>query len=125
MLCGKLPYAALSLTPRNLDDIPPIADSSSGPGAARAALRAQGEHESKVKQEAKALVRNYSNRIAFVLATATRPKARLKSVQTTRCTAAISLIYDGVQMYNEMKDELANLYNAYDADVNGSGAKRG
>eukprot|EP00965_Chrysotila_dentata_P131752 4356048-Pleurochrysis_carterae.AAC.1 len=65
MLRGELPYAALSLTPRNLDDIPPTADSSSGPGATRAALRAQVEHEDKVKQEAKeALVRDYSNRIA-------------------------------------------------------------
>eukprot|EP00965_Chrysotila_dentata_P110382 3646779-Pleurochrysis_carterae.AAC.1 len=32
MLRGELPYAAFSLTPRNLDDIPPIADSSSGQG---------------------------------------------------------------------------------------------
>eukprot|EP00965_Chrysotila_dentata_P012077 396144-Pleurochrysis_carterae.AAC.1 len=64
ILRGKLPYAALSLTPRNLDDISPIADSSSGPGATRAALRAQVEHENKVKQESEeALVRDYSNRI--------------------------------------------------------------
>eukprot|EP00965_Chrysotila_dentata_P130946 4329026-Pleurochrysis_carterae.AAC.1 len=53
MLRGELPHAALSLTPRNLDDILPITDSSSGPGATRAALRAQVEHENYVKQEAK------------------------------------------------------------------------
>eukprot|EP00965_Chrysotila_dentata_P091217 3011983-Pleurochrysis_carterae.AAC.1 len=47
MLRGELPYAALLLTPRNFDDTPPIADSSSGPGATRAALRAQVEHENK------------------------------------------------------------------------------
>eukprot|EP00965_Chrysotila_dentata_P118426 3915003-Pleurochrysis_carterae.AAC.1 len=41
MLRGELPYAALSLTPRNLDDILPIANTTTGPGAARAALRAQ------------------------------------------------------------------------------------
>eukprot|EP00965_Chrysotila_dentata_P026045 863612-Pleurochrysis_carterae.AAC.1 len=51
MLRGELRYAALSLTPRNLDSIPPIADSSSGPAATSAALRAQVEHENKVKQE--------------------------------------------------------------------------
>eukprot|EP00965_Chrysotila_dentata_P072939 2411047-Pleurochrysis_carterae.AAC.1 len=79
ILRGKLPYAALSLTPRNLDDILPIADSSLGPGATRAALRAQVKHENKVKQEAKeTLVRDYSNRIASILATAMRPKAGLK-----------------------------------------------
>eukprot|EP00965_Chrysotila_dentata_P188075 6172519-Pleurochrysis_carterae.AAC.1 len=34
MLRGELPCAALSLTPRNLGDVhPPIADTSSGPGA--------------------------------------------------------------------------------------------
>eukprot|EP00965_Chrysotila_dentata_P261232 6214187-Pleurochrysis_carterae.AAC.1 len=40
MLRGELPYAAPSLTPRNLDDFPPIANTTRGPGAARAALRA-------------------------------------------------------------------------------------
>eukprot|EP00965_Chrysotila_dentata_P260320 6213863-Pleurochrysis_carterae.AAC.2 len=50
MLRGELPYAALSLTPRNLDDVPPIADTTTGPGAARAALCAHVEHENKMKQ---------------------------------------------------------------------------
>eukprot|EP00965_Chrysotila_dentata_P178707 5901784-Pleurochrysis_carterae.AAC.1 len=59
MLRGELPCAALQLTPRNLDDIPPIADTSTGPGATRAALRAQVEHENNLKQESKeALVRD-------------------------------------------------------------------
>eukprot|EP00965_Chrysotila_dentata_P220524 6191830-Pleurochrysis_carterae.AAC.1 len=40
MLRGELPYAALLLTPRNLEDIPPIADTTTGPGGARAALLA-------------------------------------------------------------------------------------
>eukprot|EP00965_Chrysotila_dentata_P063895 2117546-Pleurochrysis_carterae.AAC.1 len=31
MLRGELPYAALQLARRNLDDIPPIADTSTGP----------------------------------------------------------------------------------------------
>eukprot|EP00965_Chrysotila_dentata_P132325 4375673-Pleurochrysis_carterae.AAC.1 len=53
MLRGELPYAALSLTPRNLDDIPPIEDTTTGPGAARAALRAQVKHDNKMKQESK------------------------------------------------------------------------
>eukprot|EP00965_Chrysotila_dentata_P163286 5393192-Pleurochrysis_carterae.AAC.1 len=63
MLRGELPYAARSLTPRNLDYIPPIAYTTTGPGTARAALRAQIEHENKIKQESKkSLVRDYSNR---------------------------------------------------------------
>eukprot|EP00965_Chrysotila_dentata_P021991 727986-Pleurochrysis_carterae.AAC.1 len=63
MVRGELPYAALSLTPRNLDDNSPIADSISGPGATRRRC-AQVEHENKVKQEAnEALLRDYSNRI--------------------------------------------------------------
>eukprot|EP00965_Chrysotila_dentata_P155774 5147607-Pleurochrysis_carterae.AAC.1 len=41
MLRGELPYAALALAPRSLEDIPPIADAASGTGATRAALRAQ------------------------------------------------------------------------------------
>eukprot|EP00965_Chrysotila_dentata_P149736 4944355-Pleurochrysis_carterae.AAC.1 len=53
MLRGELPYEALQLAPRNLDDIPPIADTTTGPGATRAALRAQVEHENKLKQESK------------------------------------------------------------------------
>eukprot|EP00965_Chrysotila_dentata_P049499 1640792-Pleurochrysis_carterae.AAC.1 len=51
MLRGELPYAALQLAARNLDDIPPIADTTTGPYATRAALRAQLEHENKLKQE--------------------------------------------------------------------------
>eukprot|EP00965_Chrysotila_dentata_P059411 1971315-Pleurochrysis_carterae.AAC.1 len=55
MLQGELPYAALQLAPRNLDDIPPIADTTTTtrPGATRAALRAKVEHENKMKQESK------------------------------------------------------------------------
>eukprot|EP00965_Chrysotila_dentata_P097671 3229289-Pleurochrysis_carterae.AAC.2 len=48
-LRGELPYAALRLAPRSLDDIPPIADTSTRPGATRAALRAQVEYENKLK----------------------------------------------------------------------------
>eukprot|EP00965_Chrysotila_dentata_P176903 5842330-Pleurochrysis_carterae.AAC.1 len=51
MLRGELPYAALALAPKSLDDIPPIADATTGPEATRAALRAQVEHENKLKQE--------------------------------------------------------------------------
>eukprot|EP00965_Chrysotila_dentata_P073967 2442646-Pleurochrysis_carterae.AAC.1 len=40
MLCGELPYAALALAPKSLEDIPPIADAASETGAKRAALRA-------------------------------------------------------------------------------------
>eukprot|EP00965_Chrysotila_dentata_P169767 5603615-Pleurochrysis_carterae.AAC.3 len=70
MLRIDLPYAALQLAPRNLDDIPPIADTTMGPGATRAALRAQVEHENKLKQKTKeALVRDYAYRIASFLAT--------------------------------------------------------
>eukprot|EP00965_Chrysotila_dentata_P195685 6177121-Pleurochrysis_carterae.AAC.3 len=49
MLRGKLPYAALLLVPRNLDDTPPIGDAASGSEATRAALRAQAEHENTIK----------------------------------------------------------------------------
>eukprot|EP00965_Chrysotila_dentata_P011091 360310-Pleurochrysis_carterae.AAC.1 len=73
MLRDKLSYAALALTPRNLKDIPPIAHAASGTGATQAALRAQVEHDIKIKQEAReALVRDYSNRIASILTTAMR-----------------------------------------------------
>eukprot|EP00965_Chrysotila_dentata_P037013 1231786-Pleurochrysis_carterae.AAC.2 len=65
MLRGELLYAALSLTPRSLDNIPSIADTTTGPGAARAAHRAQVERKHKMKQESnEALLRDYSNRIA-------------------------------------------------------------
>eukprot|EP00965_Chrysotila_dentata_P110244 3642834-Pleurochrysis_carterae.AAC.1 len=100
MLRGELPYAALSLTPRCLDDIPSIADTTTGPGAARAALRAQVKHENKMKQESKeALVRDYSNRIASILATAMRSKAglKLKKLQDTHSLLMYPSMYDGVQ----------------------------
>eukprot|EP00965_Chrysotila_dentata_P238819 6202741-Pleurochrysis_carterae.AAC.1 len=41
LLRGELPIAALQLTLQNLDAIPPIADTTTRPGATRAALRAQ------------------------------------------------------------------------------------
>eukprot|EP00965_Chrysotila_dentata_P077482 2557954-Pleurochrysis_carterae.AAC.1 len=53
MLRGKLTCAALQLAPRNLDDTPPIANTTTGAGATRAALRAQVEHDNKLKQESK------------------------------------------------------------------------
>eukprot|EP00965_Chrysotila_dentata_P021295 705274-Pleurochrysis_carterae.AAC.2 len=53
MLRGEPRYAALSPTPRNLDDVPPIAGTTTAPGAARAALCAQVEHENKMKQTSK------------------------------------------------------------------------
>eukprot|EP00965_Chrysotila_dentata_P196215 6177447-Pleurochrysis_carterae.AAC.1 len=117
---GKLPYAALSLTPRNLDDTSPIADiATTGPGSARAALRAQVEHEKEMKLESKeALVRDHSNRIASLLATGVRPKASLKlrTLQHTHALLMYPSMYDGVQMFKEPKHELSNLHNAYDAD---------
>eukprot|EP00965_Chrysotila_dentata_P165312 5458804-Pleurochrysis_carterae.AAC.1 len=100
MLRGELPYAALSLTPRNLGDIPPIADTTTGPGAERAALRAQVKHDNRMKQESKeALVRDYLNRIASLLATAMRPKAglKLKKQQDTHGLLMYPSMYDGVQ----------------------------
>eukprot|EP00965_Chrysotila_dentata_P035957 1196687-Pleurochrysis_carterae.AAC.1 len=82
MLRGELPYAALQLAPQNLDDILPIADTTAGPGATRAAPRAQVEHENKLRQESKeALVRDFffeRYRIAPFLATSMRPRAGLK-----------------------------------------------
>eukprot|EP00965_Chrysotila_dentata_P069690 2302076-Pleurochrysis_carterae.AAC.2 len=119
MLRGELPTAALSLTPRNLDDIPPIATTTTGPGAARAALRAQVEHENKMKQESKeAMVQDYSNRIASLQATAMRRKAsmKLKKLQDTHAFLMNPSVYDGVQMFKELKHKLANLHDAYDAD---------
>eukprot|EP00965_Chrysotila_dentata_P082685 2728248-Pleurochrysis_carterae.AAC.1 len=100
MLRGELPYAALALAPRSLEDIPPIADVASGTGATRAALRTQVEHENKIKQEAReALVRDYSNRIASILSTAMRPKAglKLRNLQHTYGLLMYPSMYDGVQ----------------------------
>eukprot|EP00965_Chrysotila_dentata_P108622 3587964-Pleurochrysis_carterae.AAC.1 len=53
ILRGELSYAALALAPRSLEGIPPIADAASRTGATRATLRAQVEHENKIKQEAR------------------------------------------------------------------------
>eukprot|EP00965_Chrysotila_dentata_P094739 3133057-Pleurochrysis_carterae.AAC.1 len=88
MLRGELPYAALQLAPRNFDDIPPIADTTTGPRATRAALRAQQvEHENKLKQEAKkTLVRDYSNRI--LLGYLDAAKGRIETLKATRYTCA-------------------------------------
>eukprot|EP00965_Chrysotila_dentata_P032147 1072320-Pleurochrysis_carterae.AAC.1 len=106
MLRGELPYAALSLTPRYLDDILPIADTTTGPGAAKVALRAQVEHDNKMKQESKeALVRDYSNRTTSLLATAMlRPKAglKLKKLQDTHGLLMHPSMYDGMQMFKEL-----------------------
>eukprot|EP00965_Chrysotila_dentata_P261444 6214258-Pleurochrysis_carterae.AAC.2 len=119
MLRGELAYAALQLAPRNLDDIPPIADTYTGPGATRAALRAQVEHENKLKQESKEeLVRDNSNRIASFLATSVRPRAglKLRKLQDTHAKPLYPSMYDGMQMYKELKDELSSLHDAHDAD---------
>eukprot|EP00965_Chrysotila_dentata_P052741 1749726-Pleurochrysis_carterae.AAC.1 len=120
MLRGELPYAALQLEPRNLDDIPPIADTTTGHGATRAALRAQVENENKLKQESKeALVRDYLNRIASFLATSMPPRAGLKLRRLQDTHAHLPLypsMYDGVQMYTELKDMLLNIHDAHDAD---------
>eukprot|EP00965_Chrysotila_dentata_P144008 4756741-Pleurochrysis_carterae.AAC.1 len=100
MLRGELPYAALALAPRSPENIPPIADAASGTVATRAALRAQVENEKKIKQEAReALVRDYSNRIASILATAMRPKAglKLRKLQHTHGLLMYPSMYDGVQ----------------------------
>eukprot|EP00965_Chrysotila_dentata_P171674 5665708-Pleurochrysis_carterae.AAC.1 len=103
-----------------LEIFPPIVDTTTGPGATRAALRVQVEHENKMKKESKeALVRDYSNRIASLLATSMQPKAGLKvqklqQLTLYRCTNPS--IYDGVQIFKELKDELANLHVANDAD---------
>eukprot|EP00965_Chrysotila_dentata_P010143 329806-Pleurochrysis_carterae.AAC.2 len=53
MLRGQLPYAALALAPRSLEEIPPIADAASRTKATRAALRAQVNYENTTKQEAR------------------------------------------------------------------------
>eukprot|EP00965_Chrysotila_dentata_P022624 749400-Pleurochrysis_carterae.AAC.1 len=56
--------------------------------------------ENKIKQEAReALVRDYSNRIASILATAMRPKARLnlRKLQHTHRLPMYPSKYDGVQ----------------------------
>eukprot|EP00965_Chrysotila_dentata_P091846 3032209-Pleurochrysis_carterae.AAC.1 len=72
-----------------------------------------------MKQESKeALVRDYSNRIASLLATAMRPKASLKlrKLQHTHAVLMYPSMYDGLQMFKELKHELSNLHHAYDAD---------
>eukprot|EP00965_Chrysotila_dentata_P047883 1588359-Pleurochrysis_carterae.AAC.1 len=119
MLRGELSYAAPSLEPRSLEDIPPIADAASGSAATRAALRAQVEHENKIKQKAReALVRDYSNRIASILAASMRPKAgvKLRKLQGMHDLTMYPSMYDGVQMLKELKDELLNLHDAYGSD---------
>eukprot|EP00965_Chrysotila_dentata_P083824 2766714-Pleurochrysis_carterae.AAC.1 len=55
MLRGELLYAELALASRNLKDILTIADAAFGTGATQAALRAQVEHENKIKRKARYL----------------------------------------------------------------------
>eukprot|EP00965_Chrysotila_dentata_P096780 3198602-Pleurochrysis_carterae.AAC.1 len=67
-----------------------------------------------MKQESKeALVRDYSNRIASLLATAIRPKSglKLKKLQDAHGLFMYPSLYDGVQMFSELKYELANLHD--------------
>eukprot|EP00965_Chrysotila_dentata_P106870 3530542-Pleurochrysis_carterae.AAC.1 len=47
-----------------------------------------------------------------------RPRAGLnfRKLQDTHALPLYSSIYDGVQMYKELKDELNNLHDAHDAD---------
>eukprot|EP00965_Chrysotila_dentata_P246006 6206906-Pleurochrysis_carterae.AAC.4 len=87
MLRGELTYAALQLAPRNLDDIPPIADTTTGPCVTKAALRPQVKHENKMKQESKEPLDKHA--LPMYLS-----------------------MYDGMQMFNELKDELINLHDA-------------
>eukprot|EP00965_Chrysotila_dentata_P105842 3496007-Pleurochrysis_carterae.AAC.4 len=99
MLRGELPHAALSLAHRNFDDIPLVADAAFWSGATRAALLAQVEHESKIKQEAReALVRDSFKRIASTLASAMRPKAgfKLRKLQSIHALTMFPSMYDGV-----------------------------
>eukprot|EP00965_Chrysotila_dentata_P026449 875870-Pleurochrysis_carterae.AAC.1 len=59
-----------------------------------------------MKQESKeALVRDYSNRIVSLLATAMRPTASLKlrKLQHTHALLMYPSMYDGVQMFKELK----------------------
>eukprot|EP00965_Chrysotila_dentata_P139032 4598040-Pleurochrysis_carterae.AAC.2 len=88
----------------------PIADTIMGPWVTRAALRAQESNE--------ALVQDCSDRIASTLATAVRPKAgiKLRKTQNTHSLLLYPSMHDRVQMFKELKDELADLLDAYDAD---------
>eukprot|EP00965_Chrysotila_dentata_P255790 6212341-Pleurochrysis_carterae.AAC.2 len=88
----------------------PIADAAFGTGATLAALCAQVEHGNKIEQEAReALVRDYSNRIASILATVIRSQAglKLRKLQSTRELTMYPTMYDGVQMFKELKHEAA------------------
>eukprot|EP00965_Chrysotila_dentata_P057136 1895754-Pleurochrysis_carterae.AAC.1 len=79
-----------------------------------------------MKQESKeALVRDYSNRIAS-LAITMRPKAvlKLEKLQDTHGLLMSPSMYDGVQMFKELKYELVNLHDAYDADKHEREIKR-
>eukprot|EP00965_Chrysotila_dentata_P195939 6177278-Pleurochrysis_carterae.AAC.2 len=106
MLRGELPYASLQLAPRNLDIIPSIENTTTGPDATRAALRAQVlDHESKLKQDSKeALVRDYSNRIVFFLAipSSMRPRAglKLRKLQDTHTLPRELLFGEGVLLFD-------------------------
>eukprot|EP00965_Chrysotila_dentata_P022762 754584-Pleurochrysis_carterae.AAC.1 len=93
MLRGELLYAALQLAPRNLDDIPPIADTTTGPRATRAALRAQVEHENKRKQESKeALVLLEPHRVRFGDIDAA--ESRIEIATASRYTCSTTLPFD-------------------------------
>eukprot|EP00965_Chrysotila_dentata_P171649 5664988-Pleurochrysis_carterae.AAC.1 len=83
MLRGELPYAALQLAPRELDDIPPIAVTSTGPGATRVALRVRGGARSRLLK---------SHR--FLLGYIDAAKGRVKTSKTTRYTRATTLPLD-------------------------------
>eukprot|EP00965_Chrysotila_dentata_P160957 5314640-Pleurochrysis_carterae.AAC.1 len=102
MLRGELPYAALALAPNESGGH--SADCGCGfrdrGDMSTSGLRAQVEHENKIKQEAReALVRDYANRIASILATAMRPKAglKLRELQHTHGLLMYPSMYDGVE----------------------------
>eukprot|EP00965_Chrysotila_dentata_P049640 1645980-Pleurochrysis_carterae.AAC.1 len=67
-----------------------------------------------MKQTSKeALVQDYLNRIASLLATARRPKAglKLKKLPDTHALLIYPSMYEGVQMFKKRKHELANLHD--------------
>eukprot|EP00965_Chrysotila_dentata_P007246 235120-Pleurochrysis_carterae.AAC.1 len=47
-----------------------------------------------------------------------RPRAglKLRKLQATHALPPYPSMYDGVQMFKELKDELANLHDTYDTD---------
>eukprot|EP00965_Chrysotila_dentata_P261154 6214156-Pleurochrysis_carterae.AAC.1 len=119
LLRGEMPLAALQYTQRNLDEVPELTDSSTPGAATRLALRADIAFQNSQKaKQLDALLREYRNRIASLLARSMRSRAglRLRKLRSSFAVAAYPGTYDGVKMVSSLQTELDTVIDTDDSD---------